>query len=114
MNLPSFDFTNWREHPGDNRYTIFFFKTKLESDYFEKLLRSHSIWFEYNFDNEEPTYKYFFAVNKLNTKEVIKLNHLAIGEYRKPFISNTFLRYGLVILMLIIMTIAITGYIKSL
>jgi hypothetical protein len=114
MNLPSFDFTNWREHPSDNRYTIFFFKTQNESSYFEKLLQSHNIGFEYNFEEEEPNYKYFYAVNKLKTKEVIKLNHLTIGEYRKPFIANTFLRYSLVIMMFIIMIIAITGYIKSL
>ena len=113
MNLPSLDFTNWREHPSDNRYTIFFFKTKEESDFFENLLKLNNIWFEPNIDLDEPTYRYFFAVNKTTNKEVIKLNHLTIGEYRSPLIANAYLRYGLVLAMMVIMTLAIIGYLKS-
>lgn len=113
MNLPSFDFTNWREHPSDNRYTVFFFKTKDESDFFEKELQHHDIWFEYNFDVEEPTYQHYYAVNKVNEKAVIQLNHLTIGAYRKPFIQINFLRYALIIGMILILSLAIMGYIKS-
>jgi hypothetical protein len=113
MNFPSLDFTNWREHPSDNRYTIFFFKTKEESDFFENLLKLNNIWFEPNIDLDEPTYQYYFAVNKTTNKEVIKLNHLTIGEYRSPLIENSYLRYGLVIGMMLIMTLAIIGYLKS-
>ncbi|MGB0805143.1 MAG: hypothetical protein ACPGRC_00545 [Salibacteraceae bacterium] len=113
MNLPSFDFTNWREHPSDNRYTVFFFKSELESNFFKQLLEKHNYWFEYNYDNTEPTYHYFFAVNKVNEKDIIKLNHLSIGEFRKPFLQFPILRYGLVIFMVIILTIAIIGYLKT-
>ncbi len=113
MNLPSFDFTNWRNHPTDNRYTIFFFKTRNESDYFENELTRNKIKFEYHFDDDEPTYKYYYAVNKVNEKAVIKLNHLAVGAYRKPFIQINFLRYTLIIAMIIILGIGIIGYFKS-
>lgn len=113
MNLPSFDFTNWREHPSDNRYVIFFFKTEEESIHFENLLKSNNIWFENYQDSDEPTYKYYFAVNKTNRKEVIQLNHLTIGNFRSHFIPNTMARYGLVIMMIVIMTVAIIGYLKA-
>ena len=113
MNLPSFDFTNWREHPSDSRYTIFFYKTQNESDYFRELLKTNNIWFEYNYEESEANYKHYFAVNKTNEKEVIKLNHLSIGEYRKPFIGNNILRYIFVIVMFSILALAIISYIKS-
>jgi hypothetical protein len=113
MNLPSLDFTNWREHPSDNRYNVFFFKTLDESQYFENLLTQNKIWFEANIDEDEPTYKYYFAVNKLDTNAISTLNNLTIGQYRKPLIENAFLRYGLIIGMLIIMTLAVIGYLKA-
>lgn len=113
MNLPSFDFTNWREHPSDNRYTVFFFKKKEESDFFENLLKEKAIWYEFNHDDSEPNYHYFFAVNKTNEKEVIKLNHLSIGEFRKPFLQYNFFRYGLIVFMIVVLTIGVIGYLKS-
>jgi hypothetical protein len=113
MNIEALDFTNWREHPSDNRYNIFFFKTEEESIYFEKLLKANSIWHEANIDLDEPTYKYYFAVNKTNSSAVIKLNNRTIGEYRDPFISNKWLRYGLVLFMIIVMSVALIGYLKA-
>lgn len=113
MNLPSLDFTNWREHPTDNRYTVFFFKTEQESNFFKNLLEINKFWFEFKFDDSEPTYQYYFAVNKTNEKDIIKLNHLSIGEFRKPFLQSIYLRYGLVIFMAIVLTIAVVGYLKA-
>ncbi len=113
MNLPSFDFTNWREHPSDNRYTVFFFKTEQESNYFKKLLEEHNVWYEFNFDKSEPNYNYYFAVNKVNEKQVITYNHLAVGEYRKPFLQVPVLRYVLIISMFAILVLAVISYYKS-
>jgi hypothetical protein len=113
MNFPSLDFTNWREHPSDNRYTVFFFKTENESHFFQALLEKNKIWFEYSYDADETNYNYFFAVNKGNEKEVIKLNHLSVGEFRKPFIQSNLLRYALVIFMIATLGLAIIGYLKS-
>lgn len=113
MNLPSFDFTNWREHPTDNRYTIFFFKTEQESNFFQNLLDENKIWYEFNLDENEPNYKFYFAVNKVNEKQVIQCNHLAVGEYRKPFIQIPLLRYTLVVLMILVLILAFIGYLKT-
>tara|TARA_R110002050_G_scaffold297339_2_gene458652 strand:- start:63919 stop:64263 length:345 start_codon:yes stop_codon:yes gene_type:complete len=113
MNIPQLDFTNWREHPTDNRYNIFFFKSQEESDFFKNIMTTNKIWFESYSDLDEPTYRYYFAVNKINTSEVIHLNNRTIGEYRAPFISNIWVRYGLVIMMFTVMTLAIIGFIKN-
>lgn len=113
MNLEALDFTNWREHPSDNRYNVFFFKTEKESIYFENLLTKNNLWFEANIDEDEPNYQFYFAVNKLDTRAIIKLNNRTLGEYRKPSIENNYLRYGLIIMMIIIMTLAVIGYLKS-
>lgn len=113
MNIEALDFTNWREHPSDNRYNVFFFKTEKESKYFENLLTTNNLWFEANLEEDEPNYQYYFAVNKLDTTAIIKLNNRTLGEYRKPSIENNYLRYGLIIMMTIIMTLAVIGYLKS-
>lgn len=113
MNLPSFDFTNWREHPTDNRYEVFFYETKMEGDYFEQLLKTNNIEYEAYIDEDEEKYKFFFATKKIDSKQIIKLNHLTIGQFRSRFIPNHFLRYALVIMMIIIMSLAIIGYLKA-
>lgn len=113
MNLPSFDFTNWRDHPTDNRYVVFFFKTKEESLFFKNLLEQNNLWFEWNIDEDEPTYKYYFALNKIDSKEAITLNHLTIGNFRSPFIANNALRYSMILGMVLILGIAIIGYLKA-
>jgi len=113
MNLEALDFTNWREHPSDNRYTVFFFKTEKESNYFENLLKINKLWFEANIDDEEPKYKFYFAVHKLDTTAIVKLNNRTLGEFRKPSIENNYLRYGLILMMMVIMTLAIIGFLKS-
>lgn len=113
MNLPSFDFTNWREHPSDNRFEVFFFESKKEGDYFEQLLSDNGIKYESYVDESEPKYQFFYATKKIDSKQVINLNHLTIGQFRSRFISNSILRYALVIAMLIIMGLAIIGYLKA-
>ena len=113
MNLPSFDFTNWREHPADNRYTIFFFKKEEESNFFKNLLEQNNIWYEFHIDENESKYTYYYAVNKVNQKQVITFNHLAVGAYRKPFLQVPILRYVLVISMFAILVLAIISYYKS-
>lgn len=113
MNLPSFDFTNWREHPADNRYEVFFYKTQEEGDYFENLLKQSNLFYEAYTDENEEKYKFYYAIKKIDSREVIKLNHLTIAQFRSRFIPNHFLRYALVITMMIIMTLAIIGYFKA-
>lgn len=113
MNLPSFDFTNWREHPSDNRYEVFFFKTKNESDYFTNLLNTHKIWFEYSEELEEDPYKYYFGIKRTDLNQVKELNHLTLGKFRQPFLGNSVIKYTMVIFMLVVMTIAIISYFKT-
>lgn len=113
MNLPSFDFTNWREHPSDNRFEVFFYETKKEGDFFEDLLKKNNVFYESYLDEDEPKYKFFYAIKKIDSNQVIKLNHLTIGQFRPRFIANNFLRYALVISMMLVMALAIIGYLKS-
>lgn len=113
MEFPAIDFTNWRVHPTDNRYILFFFKTEQESNYFKDLLIHHKLWFEYHFDTEEPIHPYYFAVNIRNEKEIIRLNHLTIGHFRTPFLPYMFMRYALLVGMFLIILLAIIGYFTS-
>lgn len=111
MKLSALDFTNYREHPSDNRYQIIFFKTVHESEYFKQLLEENKINFEFHNDDSEPNYKYFFAVNKLDMNVVKELNYLAIGKFRKPFIESNILRLVLFVVMITAMSLGVIGFI---
>lgn len=108
------DFTNYRNHPSNKSYTVFFFKSIEQGDYFEALLRSHNVWFErYNEDELENKRKVLFAVNNSDVKAVLKLNNLAIGKYRKPFIPNKLFAWLMIVVSTVVVALAVLGYLKN-
>ncbi|MAX81012.1 MAG: hypothetical protein CL843_12670 [Crocinitomicaceae bacterium] len=106
----AFDFTNWRVHPTQKKYLVFFYKTEQEGAYFEQLLIEHKVWFEKDNDVESERAKVLFAINKDDLHRVKALNHLALGRYRKKFIPNSLFRYLLIIVSLGVLALAIAGY----
>ncbi len=115
MKLTEFDLTNWRQHPTNKRYQVFFYKTIEEGRYFELLLNEHKIDFEAHIEDENTGGKYrvFYAVH-VNDMETCKyLNNLVIGKFREPFIPFKWLRIFLITVSIIVLILAIIGYIVS-
>ena len=105
----AFNVTNWREHPERKLFSVFFFHTIEEGEYFESLLQKHEIWYEKSIDETANRRKALYAVKNSDLSEVRRCNNLTIGHYRKPFIANKVLRYALVILMFSIIGLGIIG-----
>jgi hypothetical protein len=109
MNL----FGNYSEHPTNINYTVFKFKEEASALYFKNELTSNNIWFEEDVDSKDGLLLYFYAVKKSSLKAVRDINYIAIGKYRKPFISNKYFRIVLLSVFVFVMMIAIIGALKS-
>lgn len=103
--------TNYFVHAGDNRYMVFVFKQEQFANHFEDLLKQENIDFERHFDEQE--HEYLFAVHKRFQRKALNANFLTHAKYRKPFISNRWVKYSLLIVTLGMIVLAIVGYIRT-
>lgn len=106
-------FGNYSEHPSDNRYTVFKYYRKDQFDHFKNSLLEHHIWFEEDQEQMEHGVQFLVAVKNKDLTQVKKLNLEAIGLNRERFIPNKILRYVILIISIIVMTLAVIGFIKS-
>ena len=103
---------NIKDHPTNSKKRVFFFKEKVQADYFEDLLKSNDFFYEKQIDVEGDQTIYF-GVRSNDFEKVKKLNYLTIGNFRKPFIPDKGFRYLLILISLIILGLAISGAILS-
>ncbi len=105
--------TNHQNHPTNKHYKVFFFYIEEQANYFEDLLNSKNIWFERDSEMNKGKRMFLFGIKMTNVREVDQLNYLAIGKFRKPIFENKYLRYGVVILGVLIMLLGVIGYFLS-
>ncbi len=126
--LATLDFSNVKDHPTNDQYNVYRFYNPEQADFFEELLQKHKV--QYERDNhlvdvatkaaeqeleEEKQQKdvYYFGIPKRLEKQVQKLNNLAIGKYRDPFIPNKGSALIFMLLILAILVFALVGYLSS-
>ena len=80
---------------------------------FEDKLSEAKLFFEKDVTEDGNNKRWLYAVKKLDMDEVKKMNHLAIGTYRKPFISDPVLRYFVIGISVLVMALAVIGSIKT-
>lgn len=105
----SINLTNYSEHPTDKAYLVFNFKSAEQAGYFENLLIEHKVWYEKDVENETQPIRYLFAVKKREEQKVVYLNNLAIGKYRKPFISDPIFRWFTLLLFFVLLGLGLLG-----
>ena len=106
-------FSNYNQHPTNSNYVVFTYFKKDMSDYFMKLLTEKGISFEYEEDLESNTIKHYIGVKKSDEKAAVKLNFLAYGKFRKPFIKSKIGKTVLIVFFLSLLSIALVGFFKS-
>ena len=107
-----FSLVNFQDHPTNRNKKVFFYRDTIQANYFEELLISEKIEFEKQVD-EKGDQTIYFGVKITDFKAVQKINYLTIGRFRKPFISDVFFRYFVIIISLLVLTLAITGALLS-
>lgn len=107
-----FNLTNYRDHPENKDYVVFFFYLIEQGRYFDSLLLSNGIDYE-SFEETDGKPKLLFAVRKRDFKEALKLNELSYAQFKKPFITNKWLKYSVLLTTLFLVLFAIWGYFKT-
>lgn len=105
--------TNYQNHPTNDMYKVFFFYKKEQADYFETLLKEKSIFYERDITEKNNEPFHIFGIKKKDLKAVYKLNDITIGKFRNKLIPNKYSRIGVVIFGLVVILIALLGYIKT-
>lgn len=105
--------TNYQNHPTNDFYKVFFFYKNEQADFFESLLKEQNIFFERDLSekNNEPIH--LFGIKKKDLKVVYKINDAAIGAFRNKIISNKYARYAVIAFGIIVVALAVAGYIKT-
>jgi hypothetical protein len=102
---------NYKKHPTNSNYYVFKFWDNRRAADFEDALKKQSIWFEKDFDEEKEIA--LFAIKQKDLEQVQKINFLVEAKYRKPFISNVFLKWATILFFIIALSFALYGYFSS-
>ncbi|MDQ3192260.1 MAG: hypothetical protein M3Q58_11770 [Bacteroidota bacterium] len=106
------DFTNYRVHSSKNDFMVFHFDHRDQALFFEELLNQNSVFFEKHIENEKK-FLVYFGVKKFDFQKVNELNNESNRRFRKPFISDKYLRYTVLSLFLIMIVLALTGMVVT-
>ena len=104
---------NYYIHPADNRFYVFEFRDVQRTIHFEGLLADYNISFEKFVDDEGEFTEFKYGIAKADFKQALRANNLTEAKYRKPMLSEPWMRYLLVITMAVLIGFAFYGYMVS-
>ncbi|MGC6532673.1 MAG: hypothetical protein ACON34_06685 [Flavobacteriales bacterium] len=107
------NFSNYFEHPSDNRYMVYRFRDPEHAANFQARLEQESVPFERHEEEERDVLYIFYGVSKDYLKAANRANHLTLGEFRDKFIPNNAFRWAVVIVGLAIIAFAILSAIMN-
>ncbi len=107
-NVLNLNFTNYQQHPTNEQYVVFHFSGEARGGYFEELLEKNGIAYEKDVIKERSLWLY--AVHRRHLTRVEKLNWQVFARYRKPFIPQKGLRVLVIALFLLLVGLALIGY----
>ena len=109
-----FQITNYKDHPKNNLYKVFFYREKKRADFFEKLLLEKKIPFEKDLDELKNEPLYLYGISKGFLSEALECNFLTMAEFRQPLLgANKWFRYGIVVFSFLLLILALLGVIFS-
>lgn len=100
--------TNYKDHPTNNLYKVFFFHDEERAEYFENLLTEQKIPFEKGTeDMSDGRIFHLYGINKGYLDQAHKANFLTNGHFRKPFMGKSKLKYLLSVVVVGLIILAI-------
>ena len=107
-----FNLTNYRDHPENKDYKVFFFYNFEQGDYFKQLLENepleHEVFIE---EGSKPIM--LFGIRKRHFNQALDLNSLSYARFKKPFIANKWIRFAVLGFTIGAIIVAIIGYFLS-
>lgn len=108
-----FNLTNYREHPEEKDYQVFFFYNLDQAAFFETQLINEGISFETVKEEEAEKTVVLFGIHKRDFRRAQIQNDLSFAAFKKPFISNKFIRYSILFITIGLIIFALFGYFIS-
>lgn len=103
---------NYFEHPSQRNYIVFQFYNLEMAEAFEAALTESKV--DYERDDEDTVPKrVLFGVHKTHADLAKEINNIIIGQHRKPFVPNPYLKWTMLIFTAGAITLAILGYLKD-
>lgn len=112
-NIVDLGLVNYVQHPSNPKYIVFRFADIGRADSFESELNSSKIWFEKSSDFKREKEYFLFGIHQNDFKKAEKINYIVEGKHKKPFIPFKGLRFIVMLISGVILTIAILGYCNS-
>jgi len=107
----AFNLTNYREHPENPRYVVFFFKDEIKANYFEQKLKENGFWFERDITKrKDESDLHLFGVRKNDYEKVLQINFDTVGKFRGRSIPGKYTGLFVLIITFIFVTIGLIGY----
>lgn len=106
-------FVNFVQHPENPQYIVYRFVDINRASDFESQLKEHEVWFEKGEEDKRNTKYFLYGVHKNDFKITQNFNFSVEAKNKKPFIPVAWLRYFLLIVSAIAMSLAILGYCKA-
>lgn len=104
MRLPNL--TNYDDHPTEPGWLVFRFATPQQADAFEQGLRDAGIRHERDTEGGPP---YLVAARQAQREPAVRINYRVLGRYRKPFLADPVLRWGVLGLLALLVALAVAG-----
>ena len=104
---------NYVQHPENPNYIVFRFSDPTRARSFELTLQEQKIWFEKGEEEKRGKMVQLYGIHKSDYKKVTHINYMVEATHKKPLIPWKGLRYGVVIFMAILITLAAVGYCKQ-
>lgn len=82
------------------------------ADEFQGMLEEKGIVFE-RFREEDEDAPFLFGIEKSYLKDATWCNNMMHAKYRKPMIPNGFLRWSLLLITALAISLALIGYLKA-
>ncbi len=101
---------NYVKHPSNRNYIVYRFVDPERAASFEFELTERSIWFEKSDEEKRGRTYLLFGVHKNDFKITEKINFQVEAKHKKPFIPFKLLRYPIMFISAIMLTLAIMGY----
>lgn len=105
-------FLNYRRHPDKKEYKVFYYRNNQVFEEMKTRLTSEGISFE-ELVEDDGTATYYVIIHENDFDEAQHCNAVALTTHKQPLITDPALRYFLIILFLVAVGIAVTGYIIS-
>ena len=107
-----FNLTNYRDHPENKDFKVFFFYNFKQGEYFKQLLENEPLEFELFIEKEAKPIM-LFGIRKRHFNQALDLNSLSYARFKKPFIANKLIRFAVLGFTILALAIAIIGYFMS-